>query len=1157
MRRVVRLCVLYVLEALAALTALAIFAGGAVLWRLAAGPVEVDALRPAASAALAEAFAGDQAEIGRLTARFDPGSATLVIEAADVRVLGRGGETLARARAMDAALALDALLVGRVAPVRVGADGGALAVVRRADGSIAAGFGSAERLLAGDGAAAPQSAPDMTGLRAAFREVRGGPLSRLREIDIRDVQIRVIDARSDLDWIFNDARAVAAVGEGELEADFSGLLLTSAGAAPVAIDMRTGAELEEVFVDARISGLVPAAAAPRRGLFAHLGRIDAPVALDVVLDASREAGLRAVLVEIDAGAGTVRVGGGQAATLNSAGLLLAFDTREGEIRLERAELDSDAGQASATGRIYNFSRFENAIPGRAAFEFALTEGRAVLPGLFEGPLEWGSLEAEGVLRPFDLAAELDRFALDFSGGLAAFSGETGLARTGAGLRPYLRLDGGVDGAPVKSDVLGWWPPRFADGARDWVSRSILEGELADVTLSVDIPASVFETRTLTDEMLDLRFRFIDADVLYMATMTPLLGLSGEARLQGNSLSLSGAGGAIGDMQVDTIFVEIPELARGAIMRFGGTGETELGDLIALLEQPPLRLPGRYGVEAEAFEGRGSIEFEILRPMLSSVPAEDLGYAFSGDFTGVGGPTGLGALRFEQGVVEVSADTQGLEAMGVARIAGAQARLRWTEAFNAGEGADSTRIEIASTLDARALDRMGLPLRRFLDGPVGLQATLQGRGFDFAAVDAEFDLADAAIAAPAEVWSKAPGEPAAASIAFGVEDDGVVRIERVRAEARGARLDASASLDASGRLLSARIDDVFVDGLMDLTGGADRPGGPEGALRLTLEGPYLDARPFLDQARRTGLGGDGSGADVIIQADVDRVGVRGAEVSDVALNLILTPDGLSRLDFQASGPQGLTRARVEPEPVEDGAPARVVEVRSPDAGLFLSAITGYGNASGGELRLDARAAALGEDGGMTGDLSVSDFRLEQMPFLARVLAAGSLQGLADLLGGGGGIDFETLEADFRWSEGVLEMREARAAGPSLGATWQGVVDFAQARVAVDGTLLPSYGVNSALSGVPVIGGILSSRPGEGVIGLTFSAEGPFSATRVFANPLSALAPGVFRRIFEGTSAEREFEALEARRQAEGAPETEPGTSTEPPPQPAGENGPDGP
>jgi hypothetical protein len=162
----------------------------------------------------------------------------------------------------------------------------------------------------------------------------------------------------------------------------------------------------------------------------------------------------------------------------------------------------------------------------------------------------------------------------------------------------------------------------------------------------------------------------------------------------------------------------------------------------------------------------------------------------------------------------------------------------------------------------------------------------------------------------------------------------------------------------------------------------------------------------------------------------------------------------------------------------------------------------------------------------------DFTLERMPLLARVLAAGSLQGLAGLLSGQG-IDFDQLDAEFVWQNATLAMREARGVGPSLGVTWTGLADFEASRVDVDGTILPSYGVNSVLGSLPVFGELFTGRQGEGVIGVTFSVSGLFDQTRVTANPLSALAPGVFRRMFEGTSAERELNALEARRRADEA------------------------
>ena len=73
---------------------------------------------------------------------------------------------------------------------------------------------------------------------------------------------------------------------------------------------------------------------------------------------------------------------------------------------------------------------------------------------------------------------------------------------------------------------------------------------------------------------------------------------------------------------------------------------------------------------------------------------------------------------------------------------------------------------------------------------------------------------------------------------------------------------------------------------------------------------------------------------------------------------------------------------------------------------------------------------------------------------------------------------------------------------------------------------------------MIGELLVSRPGEGVIGITYSVEGPFDSLTVFANPLSALAPGVLRRLFEGTAADRA-----ARERAEDAADTQADTSEE--------------
>jgi hypothetical protein len=74
-------------------------------------------------------------------------------------------------------------------------------------------------------------------------------------------------------------------------------------------------------------------------------------------------------------------------------------------------------------------------------------------------------------------------------------------------------------------------------------------------------------------------------------------------------------------------------------------------------------------------------------------------------------------------------------------------------------------------------------------------------------------------------------------------------------------------------------------------------------------------------------------------------------------------------------------------------------------------------------------------------------------------------------------------------------------------------LSRGRVALDGVVAPAYGLNALFTDVPVLGPILTSRPGEGVVGITYSVAGPVDAAKVGVNPLSALAPGFLRRIFE--------------------------------------------
>jgi hypothetical protein len=151
------------------------------------------------------------------------------------------------------------------------------------------------------------------------------------------------------------------------------------------------------------------------------------------------------------------------------------------------------------------------------------------------------------------------------------------------------------------------------------------------------------------------------------------------------------------------------------------------------------------------------------------------------------------------------------------------------------------------------------------------------------------------------------------------------------------------------------------------------------------------------------------------------------------------------------------------------------------------------------------------------LKAKNFQVVKLGAMARLLSSvGSLRGTVEMLNGDG-VSFAGLEAPLTIVDGRMYVAESRAAGPSLGITAKGTIELDDGVLDLDGVLVPSYGLNSMLSGVPVLGSLLASRPGEGVVGLTYSINGPSDAPRVGVNPLSALTPGILRRIFEPWSA----------------------------------------
>ena len=79
--------------------------------------------------------------------------------------------------------------------------------------------------------------------------------------------------------------------------------------------------------------------------------------------------------------------------------------------------------------------------------------------------------------------------------------------------------------------------------------------------------------------------------------------------------------------------------------------------------------------------------------------------------------------------------------------------------------------------------------------------------------------------------------------------------------------------------------------------------------------------------------------------------------------------------------------------------------------------------------------------------------------------------------------------------------------------EGWVDYATNQVRANGTFVPMYGINNIFGQIPIVGLFLGGGSNEGLIGITYEVVGTPGSPTLRVNPISAVAPGVLRKIFD--------------------------------------------
>jgi len=146
------------------------------------------------------------------------------------------------------------------------------------------------------------------------------------------------------------------------------------------------------------------------------------------------------------------------------------------------------------------------------------------------------------------------------------------------------------------------------------------------------------------------------------------------------------------------------------------------------------------------------------------------------------------------------------------------------------------------------------------------------------------------------------------------------------------------------------------------------------------------------------------------------------------------------------------------------------------------------------------------------LKIDNFKIQEIPALARLLTLASLQGIADLLTGEG-IRFTDFEMKYTNQEKLMTIEELYAIGPAISIMLEGYIQ-SKDLISLRGTLVPATTINRSISSIPLIGDILvGKKVGEGVFGVSFKIKGPPDKLETSVNPIKTLTPRFITRTLE--------------------------------------------
>jgi hypothetical protein len=690
------------------------------------------------------------------------------------------------------------------------------------------------------------------------------------------------------------------------------------------------------------------------------------------------------------------------------------------------------------------------------------------------------------------------------------NGEVGVAMSGA--LDYSngspRLAAGLAATRMSADALKrLWPVFVVPKVRDWFVQHLVSGNVDHVVIGVNSPLDNLRASgpPVPDDGLTLDAVATNCVIHPVAGLPALHDADLTVHIVGRDAQIS-LGKAAADLPsgrklyLSSGLFDVPDTAPHAPpanVHFKLDGPVSAA--VELLAMDRLRDAAAVPFEPATTHGTLSALVSLAMPLKPELPPGSTNYAISVDATNFAADHMIMGQKVEAADLKVNANNQGFVLKGDVKIGGSPANLEYRQ--NHGDSIAEVHIQglldeaMRKTLDLDPASAIGGAIPIDIAGRVSTSSEHEGRF----AVTA--DLTPAQIDNFLPGWVKQAGKPARATFTLTTKPQST-RIDDLLIEGAGGGVKGSIELDGSGAVQSADFPSYgFSDG--DHT-SLKAARAPDGVLHVAMRGEAYDGRGFI-KAMTSGPAELQTSTRKPPDVDLDMklgavLGFNGEALRGVEFKLSRRGGEVKNFGLTAKiGRDGSLTGTLN-------APAgrRLIDLETTDAGALFRFADVYSRMDGGQMAtvMDPPSA---NNPIQVGRLSVRNFTVHDESQLENAVSNGSPLPRNNMF-------FSGLKVDFIRSAGRIALHDGVVRGPVLGGTIDGLIDYASNDVHLRGTLIPLYGANNLLGQLPVVGLFLGGEK-EGLVGVTYEVVGKPDNPVLHVNPLSALAPGLLRKVFE--------------------------------------------